>query len=511
MKNISQSLSLSKSQYIKGLQCEKALWLKKYRPEVLTPTDAQLQAVFDTGKEVGALACGLFSDGKEVPFKGTSFKEKISLTQKWLEEGIKNIYEATFSFDGILVMVDILHQKEDGSFEIYEVKSSTWNQKKTINDIYHYIHDVSIQYYVLNNLGYDISDSFITLLNTEHVRGSTIDLNELFSSVRVTDEVLELNRLIPANIESFRECLSDLKNEPNIDIGYQCNNPHDCDAKHYCWTVQKQIPDYSVFNVFPFGKNAKSLQLYREGVTCIEDIPEGYELTPAQEVKVDIWKHKKRIINKGAIKDFVDSLSYPIYHFDFETLNPAIPQFAGMKAYEHYPFQYSLHIEHENGELEHKEFLAESGEDPRETIARKIVEDIPLNACLTAYSADFEIGIINKLAGQFPAYSEHLTNLQDNFIDLATPFKNKDCCYPEMKGGYGLKVVLPTLVPEMVDAYADLDGVHEGTGAQRAFQQLSSLNDNDEILKIRRALLSYCELDTYAMVKLLEKLRELAE
>ena len=107
MRNAIQKLNLSKSLYTKGLQCEKALWLKKYSPEVLTPPSLQLQAVFKTGNEVGELACDLFPGGKEVPFKGTSFKEKISLTQKWLNEGVQTIYEATFSFDDTLVMVDI--------------------------------------------------------------------------------------------------------------------------------------------------------------------------------------------------------------------------------------------------------------------------------------------------------------------------------------------------------------------------------------------------------------------
>ena len=127
--NINNKLNLSKSLYTKGLQCGKALWLKKYSPEVLTPPSPQLQAVFKTGNEVGKLACDLFPGGKTIPFKGTSFKEKISLTNEWLNEGIQTIYEATFSFDDILVMVDILHQNENGSFEMYEVKSSTWRQE----------------------------------------------------------------------------------------------------------------------------------------------------------------------------------------------------------------------------------------------------------------------------------------------------------------------------------------------------------------------------------------------
>ena len=117
------NIGLSKSLYTRGLQCEKSLWLKKYNPEVLTPPDAQLQAVFETGNLVGDKACELFPEGKEVPYEGKNHAKNIELTQKLLSEGVKNIYEATFEYDGILVLIDIFHQKEDGSFEIYEVKS----------------------------------------------------------------------------------------------------------------------------------------------------------------------------------------------------------------------------------------------------------------------------------------------------------------------------------------------------------------------------------------------------
>ena len=509
MRSVFAKLNLSKSLYTKGLQCEKALWLKKYNPQVLTPPSAQLLAVFETGNEVGALACGLFPGGKEVPFKGTSFKEKIALTQQLLSEGEKNIYEATFEYDDILVMIDIFHQKNDGSFEIYEVKSSTWNQNKSIDDIYKHIHDVSIQYFVLTGLGYNVSNTYITLLNTDYVRGSEIDLNRLFSSVRVTDEVLELNRSIPANIERFRETLKDLKNEPKIDIGYHCYNPYECDAQHYCWSGQRQIPEYSVFNIFPFNKNAKSLQLYREGINAIEDIPSDFKLSPTQEIKVDIWKYQKSIVNKEAIKDFVDSLRYPIYHFDFETLNPAIPKFEGLSSYEKYPFQYSIHIEHADGTLEHKEFLAEPDKDPREEIARKITEDIPRDSFVMAYNIGFEKSVIKKLANQFPVYSDHLMSLYDNFVDLQTPFKNRDYLTPDMKGKSGLKTILPILVPEMEKAYKDLDMVHEGGEAMDIYKKLADTKDLEMISRYKSALIEYCKLDTLAMVKILQKLKEI--
>ena len=94
-------MNLSKSLYTRGLQCSKSLWLKKYKKDVLTPPDEQAKAAFETGDKVGALACQLFPDGKEIPFKGTTFDEKIALTQQYMDEGIKNIYEATFLYDNV--------------------------------------------------------------------------------------------------------------------------------------------------------------------------------------------------------------------------------------------------------------------------------------------------------------------------------------------------------------------------------------------------------------------------
>jgi len=79
----------------------KSLWLKKYKPEVLTPRDTSAKARFETGNVVGDLACELFPDGREIPFDAHDFKSMARLTQAYLDEGVENIYEATFIFDGI--------------------------------------------------------------------------------------------------------------------------------------------------------------------------------------------------------------------------------------------------------------------------------------------------------------------------------------------------------------------------------------------------------------------------
>ena len=133
---MNKKISLSKSLYLNGLQCQKYLWLKIYGKEKLQKPDANLKAIFKTGDKVGERACKLFPGGKQIKWdKTTPHSERIALTKKYIADGVKTIYEATFEYDGVLVMVDILNLDNDGNFEIYEVKSSTWNSEKNLKDI----------------------------------------------------------------------------------------------------------------------------------------------------------------------------------------------------------------------------------------------------------------------------------------------------------------------------------------------------------------------------------------
>jgi hypothetical protein len=193
-------MTISKSLYTLGIQCPKSLWLKKHKFSVLTPPDASADAIFETGNIVGALACALsdseevllgcelFPAGKKVEFS-REHDEMLSTTRQHIENGVPNIYEATFSYDGILVMVDILSVDADG-VSIYEVKS--WV-------------------------------------------GDELDISELFSVVDVSQEVQSLQANIPHVLEEFENYLIDKTNEPDIDIGKQCKRPHDTvPAKALC-------------------------------------------------------------------------------------------------------------------------------------------------------------------------------------------------------------------------------------------------------------------------------------
>lgn len=320
-------MHLSKSLYTRGLQCQKSLWLKKYKKDVLTPPDASAQAIFERGNEVGDLACQLFPDGKEIPYENTTFDEKIALTQQWLDEGLENIYEASFNFNGIFIMIDILHINDDNSVEIYEVKSST-----EVKEVY--LHDASIQYYVLNGLGFNVKKTSIVHINNQYVRGDKLEIDKLFTIADVSEEVFELQYNIPSYLQEFEKVLSDKEHEPVIDIGPQCFSPYECDAMEYCW---KHIPDYSVFNISRLRSDKKFL-LYKQGILEFEQIEEIDSFSIAQQIQITSEKTQKEIINKEAISDFLSTLTYPIYHLDFETFQQAIPEFKGISPFMQIPF-----------------------------------------------------------------------------------------------------------------------------------------------------------------------------
>ena len=502
-------MNLSKSLYIRGLQCTKSLWLKNYKKDVLAPPNEQMKAIFKTGDKVGAKACELFPGGKEVPFQGTTFEEKIALTKKWIDEGVKNIYEATFEFDSVLVMVDIFHINDDGSVEIYEVKSSTWNSEKKIKEIQKYIEDAAIQHYVVKGCGFEIKKTSIVLLNSDYIRGDKLEIDQLFSIVDVTDEVLQLQDEIPSHLHIFAKVLEDETNEPSVDIGWHCKNPYECDAFEHCWRTDKKIPEYSVFDIFPLTKNSKALQLYHQGIVEVDNIPDNFEMTENQALTVDAWKTQHTNIDNSEIKNFLDTLTYPIFHFDFETCQDAIPQYEGTKPFQQIPFQYSLHIDHgDNKKPIHKEFLAdEKNGDPRMELVKQLVEDIPQNVTVMAYHTDFEKDRLEELAEQFPEYSEHLLNIADNLVDLEIPFKEKHYYVPQMKGKSSIKVVMPALVPEMENRYKELELIQNGGDAMNAFPELIH-KKREERDRLRCALLKYCELDTLSMVEILKKLKE---
>ena len=298
--------------------------------------------------------------------------------------------------------------------------------------------------------------------------------------------------------------------EPDIPIHENCNTPYKCGFWNHC---AKDLPNPSVFDLYrmPFKKK---IEYFRKGEAAYKDLILDSGITNEKQLRQMEYalSEKGTYVDKDGIRDFLRTLSYPIYFLDFETIQPVIPEYIGTKPYAQIPFQYSLHyIEHEGGKLEHKEFLAESGTDPRRAIAESLCRDIPMNVCVTAYNKAFECTRLKELAKAFPDLAEHLLNIESNIKDLLVPFQSGYYYNRAMGGSFSIKSVLPAIFPDdpTLD-YHNLEGVHNGGEAMSVFPKIKNLPPEEQIIA-RKNLLKYCELDTFAMVKVWEELLRVAE
>ncbi len=475
-----------------GLQCLKALWLARHRPDLRTPPDEARLERFRVGREVGILARGLFPGG--VAVDSGSVASRLRRTGELVKGGAETIYEAAFRHEDLLIMADILHRGSRG-WELYEVKSGT-----KVEDVH--IDDVAVQYHVLTGWGLEVASASVVHVDCRYVRRGKIDVHGLFAAEDVTAMAAARRNLIVKRLADMRRVIAG--ECPAKDIGPHCFTPYVCDFKGHCWA---HIPEYSVFNISNLGMQRK-FELYYAGVVDPRDIPGRFRLSEKQRMEVEAELTGREYIDREAIRRFLDTLHYPLYFLDFETFQQPVPPFEGVRPYQKIPFQYSLHfIERKGAPPGHFEFLAREGMDDREEIARRLVEQVPEDACVVTYNMAFEKDVLRGLAADFPRYAGGLMKIHDGIRDLMIPFRQRSCYTRRMKGSHSIKAVLPALVTGL--GYDGME-VADGEAASRVFASLHRIKDPDEVKRLRKALLDYCRLDTLAMVRLLERLRELS-
>lgn len=491
MSNGKQIVGLSKTAILKGIQCPKSLYFSKNPPAFEIHSDPGLDAKFKEGREVGIIAQQLFPGGSEVPFDGSSIHEQINKTRELLKAGAEVIYEASFGFNGIFIKADIM-VRTGTTWEINEVKMSTSVKKPNYDD-------AAIQYFVITNSGLPVSKVFLVHINNKYERQGDIDVQQLFTREDVTRETIDRQVGLPEKIAKLREVLEG--HEPTIDIGQYCSSPYPCEFVPYCW---RHIPEDSIFSLK--GRGINKFEYYSQGIFRLEDL-QIEKLNDAQRFQALATINKEDSTNPVAIKEFLDSLWYPICYLDFETFDSPIPPFKGTRPYQKIPFQYSLHFQkNKDDEPIHFEYLVEPGSDPRRELTEKLLNEIPEDSCVLTYNQTFEKGVLKNLSEAFPDLTKDIDKRIQNIRDLMIPFKNRDVYYWQMRGSYSIKDVLPALVPEI--SYEGLS-VSDGMIARRIYHEMCSTEDMVKIKQFRQDLLEYCRLDTLAMVKILNKLQNL--
>ena len=135
-----------------------------------------------------------------------------------------------------------------------------------------------------------------------------------------------------------------------------------------------------------------------------------------------------------------------------------------------------------------------------------------MDVCVVAYNKSFECARLKELAEAYPDLSAQLLNIREHIVDLLDPFRAGYCYNNAMKGSFSIKHVLPALFPhDKALNYANLQGsVHNGGEAMDIFPKIKDMASAEQAAA-RESLLRYCELDTFAMVKIWWKLIELSK
>lgn len=486
-------ITISKSSYIRGLQCVKSFYLNFFYEKFNIKRDEQDTKNFEIGHNVGKYAQQLFPGGVDCGYVLTNDRSKsVKLTKEAIQEGKEIIYEAAFEYDGLLCFADIL-VKQGNAWIIYEVKSSV-DVKPYHKD------DAAFQFFVISKQ-IPVKDIFIVYLNNQYVRRGDIEINKLFGMESVLEPALSKQDDVKTFSEHFKK-ITEAKSIPEIGIGKHCYDPFACDFIGHCL---KDIPDYSVFDIQ--NMRDKQYELYNMGIVNIKDIPKDFRLNNKQQIEVNSYVNNTEYIDKALIKEFLDKVSYPLYFLDFETFMSAIPEFDNSRSYQPLPFQFSLYYKESRKSAAFPcSFLANPTGDPRKAFAENLIAKTEKPGVIIVYNAGFEKSRINELARDFSEFEEQLNNINSRIVDLIEPFRQKAYYKPSMKSSYSIKAVLPSIDPKY--SYDNLN-IKQGGDASNEFIRMRSITDKNEIEEIRKNLIDYCNRDTYGMIVILEELERL--
>ncbi len=482
---------LSKSRFVAGWQCDKLLWWKVHdRDAVELQPDIVLQDRFDQGKQVGDLAQTLFPDGVLIDYPHGEVDAKIAATKAALDDGAAAIFEASFRADDVFVAVDILQRDGDG-FTVIEVKSSS-SQKDE------HIPDAAIQAHVLHKCGIDVQQAEIMHLNKEY---RFPDEGDLFQRTDVTTPVNALLAGIPEKIDAQLDMLAGPLPEVAIDV--HCFEPRECPFLKRCWPQDRN----HIKKLFRVGPKTVG-SYFRKGIHWISDIPADHKLSGPAKRQLKAMAEDRLIVEPG-LAEALAPFDCKMGFLDFETIMRAVPVWPGMKPWQQAAAQFSYHEANGDGTYSHAAHLAEGPQDARPILAEAMVE-ATANAERVAMYTPFEKTRVRELQKEVPDLAPQLEELEHKLIDLHPVVQNY-VYHPAFEGSFSLKYILNPLVPELT--YDDLiivDGLVASVEIARLLFVAGKIPPEQRD-KTRQDLLDYCERDTWAMVKLLERLRELAQ
>ena len=491
---------LSKSDYLLYLKHPAWLWLKKHDKGKLTPVSDNLQAVFDTGHLFEKYAESLFSGGVTVGFNDyQDYRTQPERTKKVFDNGAKVVFQGRFEAGGLTCIADIVVKNDDGSVDLYEIKSGT--DAKLI-----YEHDLAFQLVVLEASGYKVRSVKLLCVNSEYVRMGDIDSKQFVLEQDITNVVMEKRQDTKEHIEKASKVVA-LSTMPDIAPSHAGFG-----ALKEWITIYRTLTSVEEGSIYDLCRLNVELieELEKRQIRQVKDIPDDVGLKSQQFLQVQVTRENKPKIDSNEIKRFLSQLTYPLYFLDYETLSSVVPPFDGLKPYQQVPFQYSLHvIESPGADLKQFGYLHNTNTNPVSSLTESLQSHIGETGTIFVWYEAFEKSRNVEMGDLEPQFRKFYKQINDRVVDLMTPFSSGWYAHKDFLGSASIKHVLPVLVPEL--SYKDLE-IGEGNTAQRLWMETvldgKHISDRENIF---HNLDTYCALDTLAMVKIYEKLVEVMD
>lgn len=461
-------MQLTKTDFIQYLSCPESLWLLKNKPEH-----------YPHG-EFSAFMQKLIREGYEVE----------RYVQDFFEGSGRNVnFQAEFTTDeGLYARVDGLEEMSDGTTVLYEIKSSTSVKTDTKHN---HVKDACFQKVCAERAGQQIDRVFLVHLNGEYVRNGEIDTGTMLVFADITKAVETAESETGAEIDAALAFLASGQDLNGCSCVEKTRANH-CDS---FGVFNPEVPTPSIYSL-PRMRANKISDLRSMNVLGLNDVSDDFELSDNQRLVVDSFQEGEPLVDVQAIKDFLSEFSFPLYFFDYETFSSAVPLIDGTSPHKHFPVQYSLHILHTDGSVDHREFLEREARLP-DRLVERMQEDIGPVGTIISWHKSFEQSRNRELAERYPHKTDFLADLNARMVDLEDVFK-KDYVDSLFDGSTSIKKVLPVVCPHL--NYDDLD-VRDGASAMEAWKRMIAA-EPDEANEIAKDLLKYCELDTFAMVEI---------
>jgi hypothetical protein len=486
--------NLSKSKIIAYRQCPKRLWLEIHKPELRD--DSASEMVFAIGNQVGDIARKIYdpeNTGITIDIGALGHAEALAQSAVLLAgDGKFPIFEAGLTIPGALAYADVMlpdHSEGTLRWKMIEVKASA-SVKGYQRD------DVAVQSYLAAQAGILLSSASVAHIDNRFIYQGDGDYRGLLREEDLTAEAISRHDEVAAWIAGAHHIAAQTE-EPEIATGPQCSAPFTCSFCDYC-NRDKVWPEYPISS-FPNLMGSRRAAVEAEESDDLREIPDELLTAMQLRVKQACVSGETYFDAEGAASDLA-SHGFPAYFLDFETAMFAVPIWKGTRPFQKIPFQFSLHILNGVGSLQHHGFLDLSGGDPSRTCAQSLVDLCGEQGPVFAYNAGFEKMVMRNLAERFPDLAPALESIVNRVEDLKPIARNR-YYHPSQGKSWSLKSVLPAAIPEL--SYDQLDGVQDGGMAVSAFMEaIDPATTPERKAEIESQLFSYCQLDTFAMVRL---------